>query len=146
MRDTFSLTPPYLRDATTRPPAGNVVLTVPFAVSGSAQPMLWQAMEGMRFRLAGAALKTPNLLGGPVGTGSPGSARRILTDLSIGGSVLPEGTTAQLATVRNALASWQVDQVVITGASRDPVYASGFFTAVYALRTVYPAFSNSAKA
>ncbi|HEY5383734.1 MAG TPA: hypothetical protein VIJ56_00745, partial [Acidimicrobiales bacterium] len=62
-------TPPYLRDAATRPPAGNVVLTVPFAVSGSSQPMLWQAMQGMRFRLAGAALKTPDAQGGPVGMG-----------------------------------------------------------------------------
>jgi hypothetical protein len=130
-------TPPYLRDATTRPPAGNVVLTIPFAVSGSTQPMLWQAMQGMRFRLAGAALKTPDRQGGPVGTGAPGSARRILTDLSIGGSVLPAGTPRQLATVRIALQSWQVDQVVITGASRDPVYASGFFTAALGVAPVF---------
>ena len=130
-------TPPYLRDAATRPPAGNVVLTVPFAVSGSSQPMLWQAMQGMRFRLAGAALKTPGVLGGPVGTGPPGSARRILTDLSVGGSVAPAGTPRQLATVRNALESWQVDQVVIAGASRDPVYASGFFTAALGVAPVF---------
>jgi hypothetical protein len=130
-------TPPYLRDAATRPPAGAVVLTVPFAVSGSAQPMLWQAMQGMRFQLAGAALKTPNPRGGPVGTGAPGSARRILTDLSISGPDLPVGTPAQLATVRSALASWQVDQVVITGASRDPVYASGFFTAALGVAPVF---------
>jgi hypothetical protein len=130
-------TPPYLRDAATRPPAGNVVLTVPFAVSGSTQPMLWQAMQGMHFRLAGAALKTPDVQGGPVGTGPPGSARRILTDLSVGGSVLPAGTPTQLATVRKALESWKVDQVVITGASRDPVYASGFFTAALGAAPVF---------
>jgi hypothetical protein len=35
-----------------------------------------------------------------------------------------------LAVVRHALQSWQVDQVVIAGSSRDPVYASGFFTEV----------------
>jgi hypothetical protein len=130
-------TPPYLRDAATRPPAGNVVLTVPFAVSGSSQPMLWQAMQGMRFRLAGAALKTPNALGGPVGDGAPGSARRILTDLTIGGTALPAGTDTQLATVRTALQSWQVDQVVVTGASRDPVYASGFLTAALGTAPVF---------
>ena len=130
-------TPPYLRDAATRPPAGNVVLTVPFAVTGSTQPMLWQAMQGIRFRLAGAALKTPNVLGGPVGTGAPGSARRILTDLTVGGTVVPAGTPTQLATVRKALQSWQVDQVVITGASRDPVYASGFFTAALGVAPVF---------
>jgi len=130
-------TPPYLHDAASRPPAGNVVLTVPFAVSGSTQPMLWQAMEGMRFRLAGAALKTPDARGKPIGAGAPGSARRILTDLTVGGSELPAGTPAQLATVRHALESWQVDQVVITGASRDPVYASGFFTAALGVAPVF---------
>jgi hypothetical protein len=118
-------------------PDGTVVLTVPFAVSGSAQPMLWQAMQGMRFRLAGAALKTHDATGGPVGSGAPGSARRILTDLTIGGQPQPGGTPAQLETVRSALQAWRVDRVVIAGASRDPVYASGFFTAALGVPPVY---------
>ena len=84
-------TPPYLR-AAGAPPAGHVVLTVPFAVSGSTQAMLWQAMQGMRFRLAGAALKTPDATGAPIGSGAPGSARRILTDLTVSGQALPAGT------------------------------------------------------
>ena len=119
--------PVYLQSTPTLPD-NDVVLTVPFAVTGSTQPMLWQAVEGMHFRLAGAALKTPNAFGGPVGTGVPGSARRILTDLTISGAPLPTGTAAELAVVRQALQSWQVSQVVITGSSRDPVYTSGFFT------------------
>jgi hypothetical protein len=40
-------------------------------------------------------------------------------------------------TVRTALTSWGVDQVVITGASRDPVYASGFFTAALGTAPVF---------
>jgi hypothetical protein len=131
-------TPAYLREATpTRP----VLLTIPFAVSGSATPMLWQADEGMRFRLAGAALKTPDAVGGPVGSGPPGSARRILTNLTLSGAPLPTGTALQLATVRRALGAWQVDEVVVTGASRDPVYASGFFTMALG---VAPAFVRGA--
>jgi hypothetical protein len=130
-------TPPYLRATSPSGPVGKVVLTVPFAVSGSSQPMLWQAMQDMRFRLAGAALKTPNAQGQPVGSGPPGSARRILTDLTIAGPALPTGTPAQLAMVRSALQSWQVDQVVITGASRDPVYASGFFTEALGVAPAY---------
>ncbi len=121
-------TPAYIREVAPTLPAGTVLLTVPFAVSGSAQPMLWQAVDSMHFRLAGAALKTPGVLGGPVGQGAPGSARRILTDLTVAGSALPTGTQAQIAIVRRALVEWQVDEVVIAGASRDPVYASGFFT------------------
>jgi hypothetical protein len=130
-------TPPYLRAGAPTFPAGQVVLTVPFAVSGSTPPMLWQAVEGMQFRLAGAALKTPNARGRPVGSGAPGSARRILTNLTIIGGTLPTGTAAQLATVRNALRAWDVEQVVIAGSSRDPVYASGFFTAALGVAPAY---------
>jgi hypothetical protein len=106
-----------------------VVLTVPFAVSGSADPMLWQAVDGMHFRLAGAALKTPDAHGHPVAQGPKDSARGILSALSLGLRE-PAGTAAQLATVRRALRTWQVDRVVIDGPSGDPVYASGFLTAV----------------
>ncbi len=130
-------TPPYLRATAPLLPTGDVVLTVPFAFSGSSQPMLWQAVAGMHFRLAGAALKTPDALGRPVGSGAPGSARRILANLTISGAPLPTGTAAQLAAVRRALRAWQVDQVVIAGSSRDPVYASGFFTKALGVGPTY---------
>ncbi len=129
--------PAYLREVAPGLPAATVLLTVPFAVSGSTQPMLWQADDDMHFRLAGAALKTPNAVGGPVGQGAPGSARRILSDLTITGAALPTGTPAQVTTVRRALREWQVGEVVIAGASRDPVYASGFFTEVLGLAPDY---------
>ena len=129
--------PAYIRDEAPALPAGTVVLTVPFAVSGSTKPMLWQAVDDMHFRLAGAALKTPNARGGPLGPGPPGSARRILSDLTIAGRSLPTGTPVQLATVRRALREWQVGDVVITGTSRDPVYASGFFTMALGVAPAY---------
>ena len=65
-------------------PSRSVLLTVPFAVSGSAAPMLWQAVDDMHFRLAGAALKTPDAQGGPVAQGSKDSARGILSALTLG--------------------------------------------------------------
>jgi hypothetical protein len=111
-------------------PNGTVLLTVPFAFSGSDKPMLWQAVDDMHFRLAGAGLKTPDAVGGPVGDGAPGSARRILADLTVSGSTEPSGTVAQLSAVRAAVRSWRVNRIVIDGPSRDPVYASGFLTAV----------------
>ncbi len=129
--------PAYLRPGAPALAADTVVLTVPFAVSGSTQPMLWQAVDGMRFRLAGAALKTPDASGGPIGSGPPGSARRILTNLTIPAGPLPTGTTGQLIAVRRAVRAWQVDQVVITGPSRDPVYASGFLTAALGVAPAY---------
>jgi hypothetical protein len=122
-------------------PGGTVLLTVPFAVSGSPAPMLWQAVDGMHFRLAGAAMKTPNAIGGPVGQGEPGSARRILSDLSVFGSDQPLGTIAQVKAVRRALREWQVNEVVIDGVSRDPTYASGFLTMVFGTA---PSYKHSA--
>jgi dolichyl-phosphate beta-glucosyltransferase len=120
--------PSYIRTVAPTLPARTVVLTVPFAVSGSTQPMLWQAVDNMQFDLAGAALKTPGPTGGPVGQGAPGSARRILTNLTVVGAPEPLGTSTQVATVLHALRRWKVDRVVVAGASRDPVYATGFFT------------------
>jgi hypothetical protein len=120
--------PRYIRTVAPTLPAHTVVLTVPFAVSGSTQPMLWQAVDDMRFDLAGAALKTPGPRGGPVGQGVPGSARRILTDLTVVGAPEPGGTPAQIATVLHAVRQWKVNQVVVAGVSRDPVYTTGFFT------------------
>jgi hypothetical protein len=122
--------PSYIRHVAPTLPQHSVMLTIPFAVSGSAEPMLWQAVDGMHFDLAGAALKTPGPHGGPVAQGAPGSARRILTDLSLGADPMPTGTPSQVATVRKALGAWRVDRVVIAGASADPVYASGFLTMV----------------
>jgi hypothetical protein len=110
-------------------PSQTVLLTVPFAVSGSTAPMLWQAVDDMHFRLAGGGLKTPNDRGGPVGQGAPGSARRILNDLSLLGNGEPKGTPGQYAAVRRAVRRWDVDEVVVDGESRDPVYASGYLTA-----------------
>jgi hypothetical protein len=122
--------PPYIRHVAPTLPQHSVLLTIPFAVSGSAEPMLWQAVDGMHFDLAGAALKTPGPLGGPVAQGAPGSARRILSDLTLGLEPKPAGTPSQVLTVRQALGAWRVDRVVIAGTSGDPVYASGFLTMV----------------
>ena len=55
--------PQYFTEATPALPPSTVLLTIPFAVSGSAQPMLWQATQGMHFRLAGAALTVASTFG-----------------------------------------------------------------------------------
>ena len=122
--------PTYVRTVTPTLPSGTVMLTVPFPISGVSQPMLWQAVDDMHFDLAGAALKTPGPHGGPVGKGAPGSARRIMSNLTILGAPEPSGTPAQIAAVRQALRTWKAGRVVVAGASRDPVYATGFLTMV----------------
>ena len=129
--------PTFIRRDAPKLASGSVLLTVPFAVSGSAEPMLWQAVDDMQFKLAGAGLKTPNAKGGPVGQGTPGSARRIMADLTVVGNDQPLGTAAQVATVRQALTSWRVTDVVIDGVSRDPIYSSGLLTEVMGTAPVY---------
>jgi hypothetical protein len=129
--------PPYLRQVAPTLPANSVMLTMPFAISGLSEPMLWQAVDGFHFRLAGAALKTPDSGGGPIEHGQPGSARWVLTNLSLLGEPLPSGTAHQLFTVRQALVQWHVNEVVIAGNSRDPVYASGFFTKALGVAPVF---------
>ncbi len=129
--------PQYFKTVTPTLPAHTVLLTIPFAVSGEAQPMLWQAVDGFDFRLAGGALKTPNASGGPVQQGAPGSARSILTNLTLAGAILPTGTATELLTVRQALEQWHVQRVVIAGNSFDPIYASGFFTEALGVAPVF---------
>jgi hypothetical protein len=131
--------PPYLRTVAPTLPARTVMLTVPYAVSGVTQPMLWQAVDDMRFDLVGAALKTPGPHGGPVGRGPRGSARRIMTDLTIAGAPEPTGTPSQIATLLYALRTWKVDRVVVAGSSRDPVYAAGFLTMVLGVAPIQEA-------
>ncbi len=99
--------------------------------------MLWQAVNDFHFRLAGGALKTPNASGGPVQQGAPGSARNILTSLTVAGKPTPTGAASELLTVRRALVQWHVQRVVIAGDSLDPKYASGFFTEALGVGPVF---------
>jgi hypothetical protein len=133
--------PVWMQQDATKLPAGSVLLTIPYAVSGSSAPMLWQAVDGLHFRLAGAALKTPNASGGPVDQGTKGSALSILSALSIYGTPQPFGNRAEVDTVRRALRQWHVNEVVIDGRSRDPVYASGFMTMVFGRAPIYQDFA-----
>jgi dolichyl-phosphate beta-glucosyltransferase len=100
---------------------GAVVLSVPFPfpTQGVSAPMVWQAVDGMGFRLAGAYAKVPAPTGRPLATVDVPLVDRVLT--ALGATVpgpLPTGTARQLNAVRAALRTWRVDDVVVTrGAS-----------------------------
>jgi len=103
-------------DAPSLPPH-TVLLTVPFAVSGFG-PAHAVAGSGRHALPAGRrSREDPDATGGPVGQGAPGSARHILSELSVGPDSEPTGTTAQLSSVRAAVRSWHVGEVVIDGPS-----------------------------
>lgn len=121
--------PAWMSQAAPRLGEHTVVLTVPFAIEGDMVPMLWQAEDAMHFRLAGAALYTPEAHGLQVPLRTQGAARQVLTNLSEVGKVEPS-SRRDIDAVRAALGKWHTNLVVITGPSQDPVYVSGFFAVV----------------
>lgn len=114
-------------------PQGSVVLTYPFPfpTAGTSAPMVWQAEDGMRFRLAGGYVKAPAADGEPLTNHPdrpPYGTLAALSEASAG--PLPTGTVTQIVDLRAALRRWDVSYVVVTNTGRDPGYASALFTAV----------------
>ena len=113
-------------------PEGSVVLSYPFPASASltAEPMVWQAADSMRFRLAGGYVKVPAPGGGVIGSGPPGSAVRTLVDLTIPkGGRPPRLSATDLQRLRAALVAWGTSYVVVTDTGALPQEAAAVFTA-----------------
>lgn len=120
----------FVHEAPKLPP-GSVVLTYPYVgPPGDSAAMVWQAVDRMHFAIAGGCCLVP----GPNRTvdhgGTPGSATLTLGRLSSGldGPLPALDDAAALASVRAALASWQVTTVVVVDRGRDPAYAVSWFT------------------
>lgn len=93
-----------------------VVLSVPFPFpsEGVSAPMVWQAIDGMDFRLAGVYGKVPATTGRPLAAADAPLVDRVLT--SLGPTVpvpFPTASRRELAAVRTALGKWRVDVVVV---------------------------------
>jgi hypothetical protein len=127
--------PPWYRTVATTVPEGSVVASYPFPASAAAesQPMVWQAADGMRFRLAGGYVKVPGPGQGVIGTGPRGSATWTMDTLtSARGSAVGRFTltTTEVRKLRAALRRWDVSYIVVSDAGPAPVEAAGMFTAV----------------
>jgi hypothetical protein len=136
--------PTWYTTTATHLPAHTVLLTYPFPMtaSGQAQPMVWQAIDGMGFTLAGGYLKIPTANGTQLQNGPTGSAVNTLGLLSQPAmGPLPQATPQEVANLRAALARWRVDKVVVADRGVAPVYAAAFMTGV--LGTL-PAVSHDA--
>jgi hypothetical protein len=133
--------PAWFATTGTTLPVGSTVLTYPFPMSATvvSQPMVWQAVDGMRFRLAGGYVKVPGASGRPLTVGPPQSAVRLLSNLTSGPARPP--SAAQLQSLRTALARWGVSWIVVTVDGPLPVQAAAVFTAV---TTVAPRRSHDA--
>ena len=116
-------------------PAGQVLLTYPFATADSQAAVPWQALARMRYRMAGG--------GGPTGTparaGSEEAGFIVLRAASVPSLAPPDPTAGNLAAVRRALGAWHVTLTVVpddTGLpvwarARGTAYGVAFFTAVF---------------
>jgi hypothetical protein len=131
--DTVEL-PPWYATAAHQVPEGSVVASYPFPASASlvSEPMLWQAEDGMRFRLAGGYIKVPGPGVGVIGEGPPDSATRTLDDLTQGSSPTAQHfslTATKLENLRTALRTWSTAYIVVTDTGVAPTEAAAVFTA-----------------
>jgi hypothetical protein len=126
--------PQWFLDTAVHLPAGEVLLTYPFATSDSQSSIPWQAIDGMHYLMAGA--------GGPAGTvarsGADAPGFAVLRDASAPVYPAPVLSKRNLDAVRSAMRSWGVTMVVVPDSAGLPVYQRargtpygvGFFTAV----------------
>ncbi len=124
--------PPWYATVGTRVPEGSVVTSYPWPASAAASsaPMVWQAADGMRFRLSGGYVKVPGPTTGVIGTGRPGSAVRTLVDLTVNVPGQPFPLSArQLVHLRSALATWKTAYIVVSDRGNVPTEAAAVFTA-----------------
>jgi hypothetical protein len=114
---------------------GSVIASYPFPASAASesQPMVWQAADDMRFRLAGGYAKVPAPGPGVIGTGPPGSATWTLDALTLAFGPAKTRftlTAAEVGALRSALRRWDVSDIVVADTGAAPVEAAGMFTAV----------------
>ena len=127
--------PPWFSTDALTVPAGAVVLTYPFPASASlaSEPMVWQAVDGMHFKLAGGYVKVPGPDGHPLTSGPPGSATNSLDLLTLV-KLTPKApwvpTAGEILALRDALSAWKVSYIVVTSTGQNPVYAAALMTAV----------------
>ena len=101
--------PRWFQTTADRLPPGQVLLTYPFATADSQASIPWQAIGGMRYRMAGG--------GGPSGTvaraGADAVGFAVLRAASVPLLAAPALSAATLEAVREAMTHWGVTMVVV---------------------------------
>lgn len=125
--------PRWFTQAAPAMPARPVVLAYPFpGPPGQSEAVVWQAVTGIGFDLAGGCCIVPGPSGAADHGTTPGSANAILGALSssVNGPRPALTDTAAMATVQAAMRTWGVTMVVVTDRGLDPAYAIQWFTAL----------------
>ena len=133
--------PRWFQTTADRLPPGQVLLTYPFATADSQASIPWQAIGGMRYRMAGG--------GGPSGTvaraGADAVGFAVLRAASVPLLAAPTLSAVNLEAVREAMTNWGVTMVVVPAdaglapfqVARGTGYGVAFFTAVLGSAPVY---------
>ena len=116
-----------------RLPAGTVVLSYPFPFSldGSSGSMVWQALDGMRFRLAGGYVKEPGPGGRPLSDRPVPQPYVLLARLTArAAGPMPAIDGRDVAQLRNSLTRWRVGEVVVVDRGAHPASTVGLLSRV----------------
>jgi hypothetical protein len=126
---------PVQRILATLPPHA-VVLFYPFPSSKLDQALIWQAADGLRFTIGGGRGITAGPGGAAVHGFEASTPAGLLTGLST--SYQPYGylklprppTPAVVATMRAAMRTWGVTNIIMSGGGRAPAYSRRWLTTV----------------
>ncbi len=117
--------PKWFLDTAPHLASGQVLLTYPFPTADSQASIPWQAIDRMHYLMAGG--------GGPTGTIARAGAEKagfaVLRSASVPLLPAPALTGANLASVRDAMRSWGVTQVVVPDDAGLPRYQTARGTA-----------------
>jgi hypothetical protein len=106
----------------------SVVLTYPIPDFPFVQPMNWQAVDGMRYKLIGGYIRTGDANGRALNEGMPSFTRTYFGRCEEGGDVSP--SPSDVASEGNDLREWDVSTVVVTQSAPDPGCAEQLIEAV----------------
>lgn len=106
-----------------------VLLTYPYASSGSPLAMYWQAVDGFPFRLVGGRAEVPGGDGRQSAHVVPFTGSELyLQDTSYGLGVPAPPTLPTLRMLRQSIKGWGVDEVVVVRRGRAPGWAVAMYT------------------
>ncbi|HZU76915.1 MAG TPA: hypothetical protein VFA70_09145, partial [Dehalococcoidia bacterium] len=103
--------PAFFSSGVQRVPAGAVVLVAPYPTPAAAAAMSWQVASGMRFRMPGGYILTPDRSGGLVESSSNTATSVVMQQIEDGQT--PAFSAALLAEVASDLQHLQVAAVVV---------------------------------
>ncbi len=126
--------PQWYETAALHIPEEAVVTSYPFPSSAAvtSQPMVWQSVDGMRFKLAGGYVKVRGSGSGVLRTGRPGSGPWTLIGLTMATGANARSfplSPLQITDLRETLRSWNTSYVVVVDRGTVPIEAAGAFTA-----------------